>query len=299
MKENTKLTLKTDLYPQLFLLLCSLMTYILGAGQVHYLYGALNARLFWFGLFWLVLFQMAVVTLHFYFKWNEPEGAPLMAENQAQRRRVAALMLGVAATLLTVTAILTFSLMQAGQLRGAAGFVLMLALLLSLSLVLPPVRLEVRGFGELTVAFLVCNLVPLWSFLLQTGDFNSFMAFDTFPLTTLFMTMALALEFEGYNGDPGAKNANLLAKLGWEWGVKLHAVFILLTYLLLGAAYFLGLAWRITWPVLLTVLIALLQLYLIDRMVSGEKPAWRLLKISASGNFILAVYLFAFSFWRI
>ena len=115
----------------------------------------------------------------------------------------------------------------------------------------------------------------------------------------IFLATLLALEFEHYGNDCMYCHTNLLVKLGWQWGGKLHALLILATYILLGIGYLNGLPWRVVSPVLFTVILAILQIYLINRLLAGEKPAWRLINASAIAFFLLAVYLFAYSFWMV
>jgi hypothetical protein len=60
-----------------------------------------------------------------------------------------------------------------------------------------------------------------------------------------------------------------------------------------------GLAWRIIWPVLLTPVIAVLQVYLLNRIASGEKPAWRLYRITAAALFLVSAYFLTYSYWTL
>jgi hypothetical protein len=74
---------------------------------------------------------------------------------------------------------------------------------------------------------------------------------------------------------------------------------IVLGYLLLGIAFWMGLAWRIIWPLLLTPVIAVSQVYLLNRIASGEKPAWRLYCITAAALFLVCAYFLTFSYWTL
>jgi 1,4-dihydroxy-2-naphthoate octaprenyltransferase len=301
MDKNSRLLKRLFDREPLFLIACSLMLYLLGTGAARYLGQTINWSIFWAGLFWLLLVQFAAVSLNAYYEYILPNRnqAPLPAKEQETRRRDAYSLLAVAATTMTVAALVTISFISSRVLDAQTGFLMALLVVLCFFLVIPPVRLMTRGFGELTIAILVCNVVPVVAYLLQTGDFNRLMAVSTLPLTALFLAMVLALEFEHYAEECKDCYPNMLVRLGWLWGSRFHSAAIVGAYVLLGLAYFIGLPWRITMVVLVTVILAILQLFLLNRIVSGEKPAWKLFNIIAVANFLLAVYLLGYSFWMV
>jgi len=55
------------------------------------------------------------------------------------------------------------------------------AFVLAFLFVVPPVKLNHLGYGELVTAILLCNLFPALAFLLQTGEMHRLLAMATFP----------------------------------------------------------------------------------------------------------------------
>lgn len=302
MNEPSRLSARIQNRTQWFLLLCSVMLYFLGVGVANYQGITIHWQILMVGLFWVFLIQMAISLINVFYDLSlpSPENPPPTTEKELdQRKREGYVILAISATALTVAAIVTFSLFKDGHIGGQLAFIMTVGVVIALMLVIPPIRLMNRGFGELTIAILVCNLIPVFSYLLQADEYNRLMAMSTFPLTALFLAMVLAMQFENYATDCKYCRPNLLVKLGWVWGVRFHSILILAAYFFLGIAYLQGLPWRITAPFLLTTVLAVLQIYLMNRIVSGEKPAWKLLNISAAALFLLAVYLLGYSFWMV
>jgi 1,4-dihydroxy-2-naphthoate octaprenyltransferase len=287
---------------QVFFFACSVLTYSLGTAAAHYLGEGIDWGLYSSGLILVLFIQAAMGLAHTYFKMAAPSAdnqPPTTNEELESRKKLSYILLGSVAALLTASALIVFSHYQNGLLHPQLVVVLILSFSLGPTVVLPPVRLIVRGYGELAIAILICNLVPYIGFFLQTDGSARILSLSTFPLTTLFLAITLALEFEGYGNDCLYCHPNLLVKLGWQWGGKIHSFLLLATYVLIGIGYLNGLPWRIVFPFLFTVVLAILQIYLIKRIVSGEKPDWRLLNISSVAYFLLAVYLITYSFWMV
>jgi 1,4-dihydroxy-2-naphthoate octaprenyltransferase len=302
MNDRSGLSVKFLNRSQLFLFLCTALMYALGAGIAHYQGKTIDWPVLFSGAFWLFLIQLSAGYLNDYYRLDAPDPSTPPDPSQKeidQRRREKFTLLAISATGLTVAALVTFSLLRSGVLDIQISFVMAVVVFGVFLLVIPPVRLIQTGFGELTLAILVCNIVPLVSYLLQTGDYNRLVAMSSFPLTALFLAMILAMQFEHYGTDCIYCRSNMLVKLGWQWGGRLHSTLIILAYLLIGFAYIQGLPWRIVWPLLLTIVLAVLQVFLMNRIISGEKPVWILLNISAAALFLLTAYLITYSFWMV
>jgi 1,4-dihydroxy-2-naphthoate octaprenyltransferase len=153
------------------------------------------------------------------------------------------------------------------------------------------------GYGELTTAILVSNLVPALSFLLQTGELHRLLAMVTFPLTFLHLSMMLAFELPDYGTDLKFEKRTLMVRAGWEMGMRLHNGFLRVAYLILALALLLGLPMAIGGPGLLTLPLALFQIWYMGRIASGIKPNWTLLLFTATAIYGITSYLIAFALW--
>jgi len=175
--------------------------------------------------------------------------------------------------------------------------VLGLAFFLVFAYAVPPFRLVNAGYGELVMAVLLTTLVPALGYLLQAVDMSQLLGMLTFPITALYLAMVLALSLEPYYGDLKAGRQNLMIRLGWQRGMVLHNVLILVAYLLIGIGALIGMAWALTWPRLLTLPIGLFQFWQIWQIGNGAPPRWRLLRLTAIATFAITVYLQAFTLW--
>jgi 1,4-dihydroxy-2-naphthoate octaprenyltransferase len=159
------------------------------------------------------------------------------------------------------------------------------------------VRLSHTGYGELTTAILLANLVPAFGYLLQTGEIHRLITLSTFPLTALLLAMMVAIEFPDYGTDLKFQKKTLLTRVGWESGMTMHHIFILGAYLFLGLALVNGLPRWIALPAFLSLPLGLWQIWYMRRIAGGIKPNWTALTTNAVMLFASTSLLLAFSFW--
>jgi 1,4-dihydroxy-2-naphthoate octaprenyltransferase len=192
---------------------------------------------------------------------------------------------------------LTVLLLQNGQGSPLVVLVISLMFLGSFFYSSPPIRLVSSGYGELTTSIIVANLVPIFAFLLQYGDFHRLLALTTFPLTAIHMAMMVVFEFPDYATDIKFNKKTLLVRMGWERGMDLHNSLILGGFLLIGIAASFNLPLPIALPAFLPLPLGLFQIWQLRRISDGMKPNWRLLGLTAVALFASVTYLFAFTYW--
>lgn len=162
---------------------------------------------------------------------------------------------------------------------------------------LPPLRLEDRGFSELFRAFVLAVLTPAVFYVLLDGKLHRLVALFTLPTFLLGLAALIAMRFQAYTDDLKYKRVSLLTRLTWERAVSLHNGLLVLAYLVIVCLPFLGVPVRLTWPGLLTLPIAAIQLYLLRNISDGGKPLWNQLRVAAFLSFGLTAYLFGLVFW--
>ncbi|NOY98150.1 MAG: UbiA family prenyltransferase [Chloroflexi bacterium] len=271
------------------------LTYLLGMGIARYLGRAQNVAAFWLGLGWALLIFLALDLLTAYFR---PPNEPLIEdETPARRNWLRAAFFQVSVAALGAVAVLTVLMLRAGLLNPPTVLFLVLAFLAALAYALPPLRLVNSGFGELTLAILLVNLLPALAFLLQTGEFHRLLAMVTFPLTALALAFFLVLDFPAYAADAKYRRRTLLTRIGWQRAIPLHHILVLTAYLLFAAAPLLGFPWAVIWPVFLTFPFALLQIFWMRHIALGGAPNWKFLTILASSVIGLTIYSLMLTFW--
>lgn len=283
-------------------LLAGMLLYALGVGVVVYRGETIDWGVYWLGQACVSLLQMSSSYLLEYYdrllspqRWRERYSNNPRPEQQARRERNIYLLAAI--TTLTIGAMLTVLLFSRGVIPPAGYLFLGVAFLLAFFYSVPPMRLAYSGYGELIAAVLLANLAPAFGYLLQAGDLIEVLGVLTLPLTTLYLAFSLATSLEHYFREIKAGRQNLMIRLGWQRGMFLHNLCILISYLAMGVATLFGLPWELTWPRLLTLPIGLFQVWQIWQIGNGAKPRWRLLRITAYATFAITVYLQVFTLW--
>jgi 1,4-dihydroxy-2-naphthoate octaprenyltransferase len=169
-------------------------------------------------------------------------------------------------------------------------------LLLSVFFIGQP-RLVYSGYGELIQGVILTSLVTAFAFSLQSGGIPALFLPITFPLLFIYLAVSLVLELESYAGDLKYERRSLLLRLSWQRGVNLHHLLIFLGFILLASAPLFGVAWRLVWPALFGLVVAILDVWQVNRLALGYPPHWSLLRFTAWLSFLLPAYLLVITFW--
>lgn len=205
--------------------------------------------------------------------------------------------------LLTVSIVLiTFAVAFGyGLIRNTADVsltvILLVGMLLSSVFFIGQPRLVYSGYGELVQGLICCCLVPAFAFSIQAGEIPALFLPVTYPLVLIFLAISLALELDSYAADLKYERRSLLLRVGWQRAVTLQHVLLLVGFILLAVAPLFGVAWRLVWPALLALVVAILEVWLVNRIALGLSPHWMLLKFTAWLAFMLPVYLLSITFW--
>jgi 1,4-dihydroxy-2-naphthoate octaprenyltransferase len=283
-------------------LLAGMLLYAMGAGIVAYRGDTIDWGVYWLGQAFVTLLQMSSSYLLVYYdrlqespRRRDRSSNKPRSEQEARMARNIYLLAAI--TTLTIGAMLTVLLVGMGVFSPAGYVILGFAFLFAFFYAVPPLKLAHSGYGELIVAVLLTNLAPAFAYLLQVGELTELLGVLTLPLTMLYLAMSLALSLEYYFAEIKQGRQNLMIRLGWQRGMFLHNLCILIGYLSIGLTTVFGLPWSLTWPRLLTLPIGLFQVWQIWQIGLGAKPRWRLLRITAYATFAITVYMQAFTLW--
>jgi 1,4-dihydroxy-2-naphthoate octaprenyltransferase len=280
------------------------LLYALGAGIAHFLGNSIDWTTYWVGQATVTFLQLTSYYLKAYYDTPQPEENDSPVENkpnsinsQTRGQLSRSLVLQSALITMTVGAVLTVMLLVNGSIQLPAFIFLGLGLLLAFFYAVPPFRLVYSGYGELSMAIIMTNLIPALSYLFQVGDLHRVLAMVTFPLTALYITTAMALSLRKYGADARYDRKTLMVRMGWQRAMNFHNILILVAYLLFAAGASLGLPWVLTWPALLTLPIGLFQIWQMSQIARGAKPRWNVLYLTAVATLGLTVYLLNLSLW--
>jgi 1,4-dihydroxy-2-naphthoate octaprenyltransferase len=282
-----------------------MLFYALGAGIARYLGYGLDPGSYWLGQLLVSSIQLTAHYLNEYFDRDADiennnrslfsGGSGVLGDGEGKIPEQFALL--AAASALTVSAIAFIGLGRMGVLNNAVHLIVILALLGAILYSLPPVRLVSSGFGELVASVILANLVPALAFILQSQEWHRLIAMTTFPLTALALATILSFEFPDYATDIKFAKRTLLVRLGWKQAIRFHAAFLLAAYSIMALSAYQGLPRAIAIPPLLTMPLALLQIWLFRGIEEGQKPNWLALTSTSVANTILVAYLYTYSFW--
>jgi len=283
----------------------SILLYSLGTGIAHYLSGQINWTSFFIGLAWIFFIVLGTQYLSEYFDpmamrddstWKHtPFSGGSGSIGVGRLPREVALWAGL--TCLTITASLTVLLIQKLGINLVGGLILGLIFLGEFLYAIPPFRLVSSGYGELIMSVIIIGMVPALAFVLQGHDFHRLLVMVAFPLTTLHMGLLLALEFPDYASDIKQGKRPAIVRIGWQRGMLIHNILILVSFVFLGMAFVFGLPLSVGWPVIFVLPIGLFQIWMMNRIADGAKPNWNLLVLVAISTFGLTTYLLTFAFW--
>jgi 1,4-dihydroxy-2-naphthoate octaprenyltransferase len=285
-----------------------ILLFFLGSGIANYLGYRINWEAFLLGLAGVICILLISVFLEVYFNEqslslirNESDSQVILkgicqtADGQYHLTNQAALLLTAITSTLGILVILLLIGGNKDYLEGISG--LILAILFVLFYQAPPFRLRNSGFGELISAILIANLVPAISFLLQTGSMHHLVLFATFPLTFLYIAMGMALRLPNYLTDSKKGLRTLLVQIGWQNGIHLHNILVLIAFLMVGISGVIGFPWKVFWPAFLAFPLAIYQIWLMNQVAAGVPPRWDQISFTAGATFGLMAYLLTLSFW--
>ena len=282
-------------------LLLGAFFYILGTGVIVYRGEIVNWSVFWLGLLCVLMLQLSAIYLNAYFSQTQiprrrkPDGPnkPNRPEDIAPRN----IFLLAAITTLTLGAIVTVQFNAMGVLSLSTSLILGTALVLIFAYSVPPFRLIYSGYGELVQGLLLTILIPALGYLFQNRDLFQGLSLLTFPLLALYLAMLLAFSLESYYAEIKAGHQNLMIRLGWQRGMGLHNLLVLVAFFLVGLGPLLNFSWSLTWPRLLSLPIGIFQVWQIWQIGNGARTRWRLLRVTAIATFGISLYLTVFMLW--
>ena len=148
----------------------------------------------------------------------------------------------------------------------------------------------------MTDGIIISPVLLFWGASLAKLDSTPILFFLSLPLLFFYLASQTCLQFETYGEDLKKGQQALLVSIGWERGMTLHHILVALGYLGLGFYLYMSGAWAIAWPVLMMMSVSLLEVWQLQRIASGMRPNWGLLKATAITQYLGIVYILLFAF---
>jgi len=278
------------------------LLFILGTGVAYYLDYIIRWDVFVVGLIWVYLLQLGAHFINELYNAHEdrdnPNRTPFSGGSGAigpgKLSSKVALAAGLSCyAILTSLTIVLFSLVNITPLLTV---IMLISFMGSFFYSSPPLFLERSGYGEIIVSVIVAFLLPLFAFLLQTGNFDHLIALTALPLFFVHLAMMIAFEYPDYFTDQIYKKNTLLVRIGWQNGVILHHSLLGISYILYIFFSLLGLPLRVLLSAVLTLPFSIYQGWQLNRITKGYKPYWLGLTLNAVVTFGALVYFIALSY---
>ena len=286
-------------------LLGAALVYALGVGIARYLGTTIDWNTYILGQAWVTLVQLSTHFLNEYYDAQADAenpnrtpfsgGSGMLGRGEGRLPRRTALLAGM--TSLAFAASVTVVLIAEARLSPVAVLIMILTFLGAFFYSTPPISLESSGYGELTTSILVAFLVPAFGFVLQAGDLHRLVAMSTFSLVFLHLAMLISFELPDYGTDLKYDKRTLLVRMGWQNGMTLHNILIVVAFLLIALAASFGMPAFAALPALLPLPLGLLQIWQMRRIARGMRPNWTAVTLNGVALFASTAYLITFAFW--
>jgi len=283
-------------------LLGGVLLYALGVGIARYLGSPIDWAVVTLGQAWVTTYQLGFHYLSAYFlqptKPRDENRISISTDEEKGKVEIHRdLLVWVAFASLAAATSITLILMQTDVINGSILILQGLFLLGAIFYCVPPFRLIYSGYGELIRSIIMANLIPALAFMLQHEEIHRLVGMTTFPLTMIHLSMLLAIQLPFYFQNVKKGNQTLLVRLGWERGMIFHNLLILCAFLLVGIGILFGLPSMVALPVFFVLPLGLFQVWYMTRIAAGNKPNWRVLRLTSILTYGLTVYILAFSYW--
>ncbi len=172
-------------------------------------------------------------------------------------------------------------------------FAITIALILAASV--PPFSLSKRGFGDLVYAVVLGHFIPALAFLTQQDSLHRMLPLLSLPVTFMFLAFFISQNFEHFARDQKYSRQTSLTCMGWQNSILLLNAFLLIPYFLLAFSGLLGIPFRLIWPALLTLPLAIYQIYMFWRIAEGANPSWIMIRWVGLAIVVITLYLMTYT----
>ena len=151
-----------------------------------------------------------------------------------------------------------------------------------------------RKYDIILEALIVSPLYFLFGVGLQHENPGSQDFLMAVPLFFCYTATSIAYKVTGFEKESSISETGMIEQLGWENAFKLHNLSILLTYLPLFYYLILTKTFPVYWPVLISSVIALFELFLLNRISLGMRPNWNIIRMTALLHYFTIIYILIF-----
>lgn len=170
-----------------------------------------------------------------------------------------------------------------------------IGLALALSYSLRPMMMSYRGLGELSMGIMVSVLVPVTSYIVQSGRYDDLILTVSIPLFFQMLALMMVVELPDYAADMQAGKRNLVVRLGRLASWRLGLVFLIVAAgaMLFGGLF--GIPWIAALVAGVFLLIELIYIFVAEEHIGSRTVMFWSTAISC-GFYILVIAALAAGF---
>jgi 1,4-dihydroxy-2-naphthoate octaprenyltransferase len=163
--------------------------------------------------------------------------------------------------------------------------------------IVKPFRLIHSGYGEILQASLVAFLIPAFGYSIQTnGELHTTLVYLCVPFFMLVLADQYIEKNRSLSRDIDRYHTTAVMRLGSVVTLRIAVYLIAFSYifiLLLGIA---ALPWRFILRWYISVPLAVVLIWNVNKVLSGERPAWQVISFLSYSLVLLNLILVLFSF---
>ncbi len=279
-----------------FQLTSMVMSYLLGAGLVQYVRRMESWRVFIEGLVFLLIFSLLIECLSLLEQLRNPVAWPKGVQyKEVKTIRTVVAMIAATFTTMAITMLVNWAHLRIiGQ---GLAFLLLILIGTGGAYYFSRNKKAIKPLEILIEAFLFVVIPSALGYFLQSSDTHFLLMMVAIALIPGYLSNRLLGMLKTYASDYRVGEQNLVISIGWEKAMVLQNLLIILTYFLFALMAVLGFPWFLLWPVFLTFPIALIQIWLMERVKRGMKPLWTVMQIATACVLFIPIYLLSFTFW--
>lgn len=189
---------------------------------------------------------------------------------------------------------LVYSILRMNKLIGVNVVYISLITFLMLLPIFRLGKLLFQTYDVIIEGMIVSPLMLLFGAGMQGLNPNNGYILLTIALFFLYVATRTSLLFEQYDRDLKLNERSLLSIIGWDNGIKIQNISLLLTYVVFTLYFYRNGSLGSNLLVLITAFMGVFSMYLLNRMARGMKPHWQIIKATAFLHFFAVCYLLVF-----
>lgn len=160
-----------------------------------------------------------------------------------------------------------------------------------------PFRLIYSGYGEILQAFLITFLIPTFGYSIQTkGELHSTLAYLCIPFFILVLANQYISENQSLSRDIERYHTTAVMRFGSVLTLRVAMYLIAFSYIFILLSGVTALPWRFILRWYLSIPVAIYLIWNLNKILSGGKPVWQLIKFLSYSLILLNLISILLSF---